>query len=100
MKKLKDFDELNQVVESLRETSKLYHIQRTNKEKQEGARRMTKTEKTYYVCKSYVYGTAKTYYEASQNVDFLSCEAIHPVLKIKAHNKKEAIKRFKELTKQ
>ena len=53
----------------------------------------------YYVCRSYEYGTKRRYYEASKNVDFLSCEAIYPVLRIEAKNKKEAIKKFKERVK-
>ena len=51
----------------------------------------------YYVCKSFIMGTSKTFYEASRDIDFLSCEAIHPILRIEAHNKSEAIKRFKIL---
>lgn len=45
-------------------------------------------------------GTSKIFYEASQDIDFLSCEAIHPILHIEANNKREAIRKFKETQKQ
>jgi hypothetical protein len=60
----------------------------------------------YYVCRSYEVGSVlvgkpKIVFEAVRirdrnSIDFLSCEAIVPILQIEARNKKDAIKRFRE----
>ena len=55
--------------------------------------------KSYYVAKirpnSLCKNKAKEYYQAETVIDALSCDAVHPILKLQGKNKKEVIKEFK-----
>lgn len=58
-------------------------------------------ERIYYVCRYYTgfkdkQGNSKIDIQASRDVDYLSCEAVIPILTIRAKNKQEAIADFKK----
>jgi hypothetical protein len=57
-------------------------------------------KRLYYVCQTELntYGLCKpkTYWEAARIIDNLSCEALSPIYRIEANNKREAIAIAKE----